>query len=126
EIVANANGGDGGNISIRADHFIASPGSVVSASSTLGVDGDIVIDTPGNNLSETLDKLPQKAIDTTALISSHCGEIGKGQSSFVVRRNTSAPVNYLAPIGSRYDSNDSSRMERISNADNKHPSRQCG
>ncbi|MGA1844977.1 MAG: filamentous hemagglutinin N-terminal domain-containing protein, partial [bacterium] len=45
-IIANAEGGRGGNIRIVSGLFIASPESTVSASSRLGIDGLVEIDAP--------------------------------------------------------------------------------
>jgi hypothetical protein len=45
-ILANANAGNGGNITIAAGFFVASADSTIDASSTSGLDGDILIDSP--------------------------------------------------------------------------------
>ncbi len=46
DISARANAGNGGNIAIAAGFFIASGDSTVDASSTRGVDGNVLIDSP--------------------------------------------------------------------------------
>jgi len=58
QIKAQADEGQGGNIRIVADQFIASPDSLVSASSRLGLDGDVNIDSPIVNMDNFLVALP--------------------------------------------------------------------
>jgi len=50
--------GRGGNINIVAEKFIDSPDSLVSASSRLGLDGDVNIESPTVNLDDFLMVLP--------------------------------------------------------------------
>ena len=45
-IVADAGAGSGGNTLITADNYFAFPGSVVDASSDLGIDGTVEVSTP--------------------------------------------------------------------------------
>lgn len=59
EIIANAHGGEGGNISLQADQYIASPNSIVDASSKLGIDGEIRVKAPDSNIGEQLIALPK-------------------------------------------------------------------
>ena len=59
KIIANAYGGSGGNIGIVADYYLAWPGSQVTASSQLGIDGQVVINTPNIDLSNVLVMLPE-------------------------------------------------------------------
>ncbi|MEK8015659.1 MAG: filamentous hemagglutinin N-terminal domain-containing protein [Candidatus Parabeggiatoa sp.] len=58
KIAAQADKGRGGNIGIRSEQFIASSDSLVSASSKLGLDGEVNIDAPDMNLDEFLVVLP--------------------------------------------------------------------
>ena len=81
-ILANAFGGPGGNITIVAGNFIASPDSVVDASSALGIDGTVNISSPDENVSEDLAILPDNYLDVTSLISERCGTPA-GASSLV-------------------------------------------
>ena len=46
DILASANAGNGGNITITAGFFVASADSTIDASSTRGLDGEIFIDSP--------------------------------------------------------------------------------
>ena len=57
-MVAQADEGHGGDINIVAEKFIDSPDSLVSASSRLGLDGDVQIESPNVNLDDFLMVLP--------------------------------------------------------------------
>ena len=52
QIIANAYEGRGGNIRIIADVFLASPESIVDASSALGIDGTVDIQAPISSITE--------------------------------------------------------------------------
>jgi filamentous hemagglutinin family protein len=58
QIIAQADEGHGGNIHLSAKNLIQSPCSQISASSKLGVDGEVNIDSPEMNLDEFLVVLP--------------------------------------------------------------------
>jgi len=58
KIIAQADEGHGGDIYIVADQFIASSCSQISASSKLGVDGEVDIESPAVNLDDFLVALP--------------------------------------------------------------------
>ncbi len=58
DIRAQANAGNGGNIYIIADNFLQTPCSVISASSRLGLDGRVEIDSPDETISGDLIQLP--------------------------------------------------------------------
>ncbi|RKZ38362.1 MAG: hypothetical protein DRQ49_14495 [Gammaproteobacteria bacterium] len=64
KIKAQADEGRGGNIRIVANHFIKSFDSIVSASSRLGIDGNVEIDSPSENVTEGLLTLSTTPIDT--------------------------------------------------------------
>lgn len=81
-ILANAYGGPGGNINIVAGNFIATPDSVVDASSALGIDGMVNISSPDETVSEDLAILPENYLDVTSLMSDRCGTAA-GASSLV-------------------------------------------
>lgn len=73
-IQANTFGGEGGMISIEADHFILSPNSVVEAvaKSEIGVDGTVVIESPDKNISGRLKRNAITFFDKRLSISNHC------------------------------------------------------
>ena len=54
DIVARANAGNGGNITIQAGFFIASGDSAIDASSTSGIDGNVLIDSPNEIMGSVL------------------------------------------------------------------------
>jgi large exoprotein involved in heme utilization and adhesion len=94
QVIARAVAGNGGNINIGADVFIASPTSVVDASSQKGVSGTIDIRGVVNNLSGSLVPLPQGYLNITALSEDRCaGRLREGRvSSFVVAGREGMPL----------------------------------
>ncbi len=58
DIIANAYAGDGGNLLLICDYLFADSASRMEASSELGLDGTIEIDTPNLDLSESFIVLP--------------------------------------------------------------------
>jgi large exoprotein involved in heme utilization and adhesion len=85
QIVANAFGGRGGNILINAGVFLADPASLVSASSTLGLQGTVNIQAPVTSLSGTLAPLPQAFVNVAALLPARCAtRLSGGQTSSLV------------------------------------------
>jgi large exoprotein involved in heme utilization and adhesion len=93
-VIATAVGGNGGNIDIDADVYIASPTSVVDASSERGISGTIDIRGVVNNLSSSIAPLPQGYLSAAALVEDRCaGRLREGQiSSFVVTGREGMPL----------------------------------
>ncbi len=83
-IAANAAGGNGGSVAIVAGNFLASSDSSVTASSTLGLQGNVVIRAPTQDLSGDLEQLPETAVDASTLFKSRCTAVGSRFSSFTV------------------------------------------
>ena len=100
---ANAFGGAGGNIRIISDVFLASPDSVIDASSRLGISGIIQIAALRTDPNAALAPLPSTVFDVSALLRESCtGRAGPRASSLVgVGRGglAEAPSGYMA---SRY------------------------
>jgi filamentous hemagglutinin family protein len=94
QIIANAYEGKGGNIRIIADVFLASPESVVDASSALGIDGTVDIRAPITNISGTLAPMQGKFLSTEMLLRDRCIARIRGEriSSFVVTGRDGLPV----------------------------------
>ena len=91
-IIAQAEGGAGGNISITADVLIVSPESVISASSRLGIDGAVDLKTPDTDLAGSLAPLPESFLDASALLKDHCAARRSDQGgSFFVEGRSSVP-----------------------------------
>jgi filamentous hemagglutinin family protein len=72
KIVAQADAGKGGNIRLVTQHLIPSTESLISASSRVGVDGNIFISSPTNDLSGQVLNLSTEFIDGTALLPRSC------------------------------------------------------
>lgn len=101
QIVANAFGGPGGNINIIAGQFISDPATVISASSTLGIDGTVNIEAPDSDLSADLAALPASFLDASRMMQAGCGAARAGLSSLVeVGRGglPPAPDDFLASM----------------------------
>ncbi|MDH5613113.1 MAG: filamentous hemagglutinin N-terminal domain-containing protein [Gammaproteobacteria bacterium] len=120
-ILANAFGGPGGNITIVAGNFIATPDSIVDASSALGIDGTVNISSPDEDVSEDLVVLPDNYLDVTGLISEPCGT-STGASSLVDAGpggRTVDPDGYLpsfvATTNYNNDNNDGDKSASSSN-----------
>jgi filamentous hemagglutinin family protein len=93
-IIADAFGGNGGNINIVADNLFRSPDSVVSASSQLGVNGTIIISSPVIDVTNSLVSLPATYRDASGLLSSLCAARLAGKaSSLVVAGRGGLPYN---------------------------------
>jgi filamentous hemagglutinin family protein len=94
QIIANAFGGNGGNITIVAGFFFADPFSVVSASSARGVSGTVNIQAPITNLSGTLAPLSEEFLQAAGLLRASCAARFQGGniSSFVVAGRDGMPL----------------------------------
>ena len=84
-IIANAYGGNGGNISIAAQNYLASPDSLVEASSQLGIAGVVQITAHNANAGVGLVVLPSNYLNAANLLRDPCGMRSAGSaSSFLV------------------------------------------
>jgi large exoprotein involved in heme utilization and adhesion len=97
-IIAEAHGGPGGNIQITTTSIYQFPQiseSRISASSKLGQDGIVVINTPDNNADEGMLALSSSLLDVGALIDTPCRQkVAENLSSFVVVEREGAPKTY--------------------------------
>jgi filamentous hemagglutinin family protein len=75
-VIANALRGNGGNITIASDVFIENLGSVVSASSALGISGTITIESPSTDVTAGLVQLSSKTGNIAALARADCSMAG--------------------------------------------------
>ena len=93
-VIANAFEGNGGNIQITAGIFLADANSEVSASSNLGIDGQVDIRSPISNISESLIPLQKNYLGAATLLSQPCAaRISGGKySSFVVGGRDGLPI----------------------------------
>jgi large exoprotein involved in heme utilization and adhesion len=95
QIVANAFAGRGGNIRIQAQQgFLADPASTVSASSMLGINGQVAIQAPVTSISGAVAPLPQAFAQTAELLRSRCMERLRGGtvSRFVLGGRDGVPL----------------------------------
>jgi large exoprotein involved in heme utilization and adhesion len=84
-IRANAFGGPGGNITIRAGQLVRSPDSVIEASSARSVSGTIVVTAPNAEIGSTLVVLPESFLDASSLLVEACAGRGDRPSSTLVQ-----------------------------------------
>jgi filamentous hemagglutinin family protein len=80
-IVANAFGGPGGNIGIVANYFFNAPGTLIDASSALGLPGTVQVSTSGIDLVSALAALPSQFLDATSLLRTACSVRGSSSGS---------------------------------------------
>jgi hypothetical protein len=71
-IVAQADAGHGGNIHIIAQQFLNTPDSLVSASSRLGIDGQVRIESPDQTIGNSLLGSSNKFINISGLLPRLC------------------------------------------------------
>lgn len=83
-VTANAFGGPGGNIHIATSTFIPSANSRVTASSELGVDGTITIDSPAIDPTGELLVPAPAFLDAGAILAGRCGPRLAGRASSLV------------------------------------------
>jgi large exoprotein involved in heme utilization and adhesion len=83
-IIANAFEGNGGNIHIVSDYFLAGPESTVMASSQLGIDGTVQIDSPDTDISGRLSSLKTPDLDVTGLLHTSCALKTMDRSSSLI------------------------------------------
>jgi filamentous hemagglutinin family protein len=93
-IVANANEGRGGNIRIVAGVFLSDPLSRVDASSNLGIDGTVDIQTPVDSWAESVTPLRSDFLSVDSLLRDPCAERLQGgkQSTLIVSGRDGLPV----------------------------------
>ena len=84
QIIANAFGGNGGNIDITTNALLQSGDSIISASSALGIQGTIEIHAPESDLAGGLTPLPGGLVDPSQLLRESCSaRAGRSGNSFV-------------------------------------------
>jgi filamentous hemagglutinin family protein len=101
QIIAQADGGNGGNIHLSPQHFIASPLSLVSASSKKGIDGEVIINAPESDVSCGLISLPNTFLTADNLLRKPC-HLRTENSSFIVQPREGIP-NVPDDLQSSYD-----------------------
>jgi len=93
QIIANAFGGPGGNIHIVAGHFIATPDSVVQASSARNIDGNVLIESTRADIGDKATPLPESFLNLSALLRAHCSAVRSDTSSLVTVGQGGTPID---------------------------------
>jgi filamentous hemagglutinin family protein len=102
-IVADAREGAGGSIRVVADNFVATPDSLVDASSDLGIDGSVEIAAPDVDLAGGLVILKGALLDVASQLRERCASRRDiGASSFTGVGRGGLPASPDAPLTSRY------------------------
>jgi filamentous hemagglutinin family protein len=87
-IIANAEGGQGGNILIHihgGGALFQSPDSLIEASSEIGLEGSVVIDAPDTDIIAGFAGLPANFLDAATVLTQLCaGRSGANVSSLVI------------------------------------------
>ena len=103
QIIAQAIEGHGGNITITADEFVASPDSVVSATSQVGISGTIEIIGPRVDLNGALVVLSSELRSAAAVLRNSCAAQGnRPQSSLVEAGRGGQPQDPDATLPALY------------------------
>ncbi len=96
-ITAEAFEGDGGNIEIATNAIFGREFFEISASSELGLEGEISINTPEINPLQGLENLPTEVVDASQLIAKRClagdRETAERQSEFTITGRGGLPSN---------------------------------
>jgi filamentous hemagglutinin family protein len=93
QVTANAFNGRGGNIDINAEGLFLfdSPDNIFSASSELGIDGEIQINTPDINFQKELEQSELEILTAEQAIANSCLARSNQQVSFTVGANGGLP-----------------------------------
>ena len=92
-LIARANAGNGGNITVTADAFLRTPSSTLNATSNTGIDGEVLIETlnPFDNLIPVIN---ESYLDVAELLNNRCAaQRLKRKSSFIIDLNNGAQSN---------------------------------
>ena len=96
QIIANAFSGKGGNIQIQTQSILGNPFLTISASSNLGVDGVVNIESPAIDLDGGLILLSDKLLDLSKQIAAVCGTSSRNlenENRFVVIGKNGLPTD---------------------------------
>jgi len=90
KVIAQAFAGNGGNIHIGSQHYLGTPDSLVDASSKLGIDGAVVIESPSPEVAKDLVVLPDELLSAQDLEHEVCARSGE-QSRLVATSREGIP-----------------------------------
>jgi filamentous hemagglutinin family protein len=126
-VSANAYGGDGGNIAIDSSHFIASPGSIMEASSQLGVSGTVTVTAPSADIGAGLGALPASFFDASRLLRETCASrAGESENSFVAVGRGALPESAWGALSSPGAREEPDRREEAVALPRRHAASSCG
>jgi filamentous hemagglutinin family protein len=97
-IIATAIDGNGGNITIAAQNFLASDESVIDASSETGLPGEVEIKAPDAELAGQITPLPTSFFDASKLMRTPCAARTARAGSFVVQTRAAIPPPPDGPL----------------------------
>ncbi|MEZ5672245.1 MAG: filamentous hemagglutinin N-terminal domain-containing protein [Thiotrichaceae bacterium] len=92
-LVARADTGKGGNIHLAVDHLIRSADSFINASSRLGIDGKVFIDSPEQPLTDSVFALPVEFLNAEAQFPRSCRAYTRNQRPSEFQRPLSFTVS---------------------------------
>ncbi len=103
-ISANAFRGRGGNMSMAFEQLIRHPGrlAAITATSQLGISGDVSISTPGVDATSGVGALSVAFATPEDMLSTSCGAGAGQRSSLVSAGRSGVPDNGTAPSPGRY------------------------
>jgi filamentous hemagglutinin family protein len=102
-IAANAFGGPGGNVTLQTTYLFASPTSSITASSTLGIQGSVVVNTTPVDPAGTLATLPSDLRAASAVLREACAvRSATSVASLVVGTPGGLPFSPEAALPSTY------------------------
>ena len=92
-VSANTFSGTGGNVQINTEGLFVFPDDSITASSELGIDGTVAINTPDVNLQKELEQSELELLTTEQAIANSCLARSNRQSSFALGSSSSLPQN---------------------------------
>jgi hypothetical protein len=98
EILAQAFGGNGGNITIIAAELIETDDSLISASSKFGLSGTILVETPGTDVTGSIDELSGKFGEAPKITGAACATAAAAENDSSL---TLGSTGGLPPTGDR-------------------------
>lgn len=105
DLIARAVGGNGGNIQLNADTLLSSAESLIDASSSLGIDGQILLANPAEDLSGELGRPAANPTDPSDRLARACDSRSEIEGSLVVQSAAPEP---------RFDGDDLLRRADVS------------
>ena len=119
DITANAFQGRGGNIEITAQEIFGlqpqerlTSRSDITASSELGIEGTVRIETPDFDVNRELARLPEEIVNTSGLIAQGCQTLGEqAPSRFRIRGSGKLPSNPVEELGNELSTEQSRVVE---------------